>query len=143
MGIFGETYDSAVKGQNSDSASASGTGLNASDILKPIEEFAGYKQQIFKHERVSQERTSVSKSQISEVASPPGVHDQLNTSQSREPQLAQLGIRHVKLDQENWVPSPELVPCCVRCFSIATYVLNYQYNDDKEASVDEVKQMSV
>ena len=41
-------------------------------------------------------------------------------------QLTHLGIKQVKLDQENWVPSPELVPCCVRCFTIATYVLNYE-----------------
>ena len=39
-GIFSDNYESAAKAPNSESNSMSGTHLNASEILKPIEDFA-------------------------------------------------------------------------------------------------------
>ena len=42
----------------------------------------------------------------------------------------------MKLDEEKWVPSPELVPCCVRCFSIATFVLNYELSHEEVPGPD-------
>ena len=44
-------------------------------------------------------------------------------------QLNYLGIHHVKV--EDWQPTQDLVPCCVRCFSIVTFVLNYQLHSQE------------
>ena len=61
------------------------------------------------------------------------LESELNSAVKKETdddaQLSYLGIHHVKV--EDWQPTSDLVPCCVRCFSIVTYVLNYQLHSQE------------